>query len=119
MKKIWTLLGLVVPALVFVAFSSACNPVSLSVTVEAQTLPLTKTLAWDAEAAAFNVTNYTVSLDGTVIGNPTGTTQAVTFTTLGTHMLTVTSTNVFGVSGPASLTVNVVAPPPPANLKLQ
>jgi PKD repeat protein len=63
--------------------------------------------------------NYTVSLDGVVVGTPTGTSQTVTFPTAGNHTLTLTATNTFGTSAPATLTVNVIVPGKPANLRLQ
>lgn len=95
------------------------------VVIHAQTLPVTKTLLWDpvpdpcAPATTCPVLNYTVTLDGTVIGSPTTTSQAVTFTTAGTHNLTVTATNIWGTSPAGALTVNLVVPGKPANLKVQ
>ena len=98
----------------------SCLPTEvLLVTLQAQTLPATKTLAWDANAAGDAVTNYTVTQDGTLVGSPTGTTQAVTFTTAGTHTLVVRAVNLWGASGPATLLVNVVVPATPATLRLQ
>lgn len=94
-------------------------PVPGVVTVYAQTLPVTKTLAWDANAAADAVTNYTVKLDGVVVGTPTTPSQAITFAAVGPHTLTVVAVNVWGVSAPATLTVNVVLPAAPANLRIQ
>lgn len=94
-------------------------PLFGTVIVEAQTLPVAKTLTWTANPAGDNVTNYTVTEDGVVLGNPTTASQAVTFTTLGTHTLTVTATNTFGTSAPATLTVVVQFPATPAGLKLQ
>lgn len=97
------------------------NPIPIPgvIVVEAQTLPIAKTLSWNANPAGDNVTNYTVTEDGTVIGNPTVPSQSVTFTSLGTHTLTVTATNSFGTSAPATLTVVVQLPTTPAGLKLQ
>lgn len=89
------------------------------VVVEAQSLPIAKTLVWSANPATDNVTNYTVTEDGTVIGNPTVPSQSITFNSLGTHTLTVTATNSFGTSGPATLTIVVQLPTAPAGLKLQ
>ena len=108
------LLGLAVAVSVW-----ACLMSPVEITLEAQTLPITKTLAWDPNPAADAVTNYTVRQDGVVLGNPTGTTQAVTFTTVGTHTLTVTATNLWGTSAPATLVVNVVVPAVPGNMRLQ
>lgn len=105
-------------------FGAACGRApSFVVVVEAQTLPITKTLAWDAPASdpsLGTVESYTVRLDGTIVGQPTvpTTTQAVTFTTLGTHTLTVTSENVWGSSEPATLTVIVRFAGPPQNPRI-
>jgi hypothetical protein len=88
-------------------------------TVYAQTLPITKTVAWDANPAGDGVLSYTVQLDGVTVGSPTVTTQTVTFTTAGAHVLRVSATNQWGVSGYTTLTVNVVVPANPANLRLQ
>jgi PKD repeat protein len=85
--------------------------------LSAQTLPVTKTLAWtDADTS---ITSYTVTLDGAVAGNPTTQSQSVTFTTAGTHTLTVTATNVWGTSAPATLTVDIAVPTVPANMQLR
>jgi len=113
MKKI--LFGLV---LAFTLLSSiSCK--DAFVTVYAQTLPVTKTLAWNANATSEGVINYTVRLDTVVIGNPTGTTQQVTINTAGPHVLTVTATNQWGTSPPATLNINVVIPTAPQNLNIQ
>lgn len=98
----------------------ACLPAPFIVTVHAQTLPATKTLAWDcASCAADGVTGFQVTLDGATAGTPTGMTQAVTFTTAGAHTLTVRSVNLWGTSTPATLQVNVVVPTAPANMRIQ
>lgn len=90
-----------------------------TVVIRAQSLPVTRTASWDANPAPEAVTNYTVTLDGVVVGNPTGTTQAVTFTTAGPHTLTVTATNLWDTSSPATLNVVVVTPGSPKNPKVQ
>ncbi len=123
MKRLFwaTTIALVLYACATVSHPPIPGPIPLPglLVLEAQTLPLTKTLAWDAEDPSLNVTLYTVSLDGAVVGNPTGTTQSVTFTTQGVHTLSVTATNAFGVSAPATLSVNVLLPAPVKNLRLQ
>lgn len=112
MKKI-----LLAVLMTVVTFSSiSCDKVF---TVYAQSLPVTKTLAWDANAAADAVINYTVRLDGTVIGSPTGTTQAFTINAVGAHSLTVTATNIWGTSTPMTLNFNVVIPGVPSNGRIQ
>jgi hypothetical protein len=97
------------------------KPPALSgvITIEAQSLPIALTVAWDANAASENVTNYVVRLDGVVIGSPTGTTQAISITTLGVHVVAVRAVNQWAESVDATLTINVVAPAKPANLRLQ
>lgn len=112
-------------ALIVLAFVAGCLSKTLPlpmpgvIELDAQTLPITKTVAWDADPASDAVLNYTVALDGTVVEQPTGTTQAVTFTTQGLHTITVTATNVWGTSGTGTATVNVKLPTTPANLHLQ
>lgn len=99
-----------------ILIAAGCNR---TVVVHAQTLPVNRTLVWDANPPEDNVTNYTVRLDGTIVGNPTIPSQTITFTTAGKHILTVTATNEWGTSGPATLNVNVVIPNNPNNLRLQ
>lgn len=87
------------------------------IVLEAQTLPITKTLVWgDSDVS---VTGYSVTLDGTVIGTPTTQSQAVTFTTLGNHTLTVTAVNLFWQTASAPLVVQVQVPTAPNALKIQ
>lgn len=117
MKRL--LIALVVIVVLACAAKFVPLPTPGVVTVYAQTLPVAKTLAWDANAAADAVTHYTVTLDGVVVGSPTAPSQAVTFATVGSHVLTVTATNVWGTSTPATLTVNVVLPAAPLNLRIQ
>lgn len=112
-------IGFVVLILAAIFSCTHVGPVTLptgTVTLEAQSLPITKTLAWDASV---NATSYTVTLDGTVIGNPVTTSQAFSIPTLGVHTFTVTASNLFGTSASATLTVNVVLPTVPSGLKIQ
>ena len=99
--------------------TSLPRPVNLPgvITLYAQALPVTKTLVWTPQGAAAD--SYTVKMDGTTIGSPTTPSQAVVFTTNGTHVLTVTATNIWGTSAPATLTVNVAAPSAPNGLGIQ
>lgn len=88
----------------------------------AQTLPITKTATWNApivDATHAAADSYTVRLDGIVVGSPTTTTQAVTFTTNGAHTVTVTATNQWGTSGPLALSVLVAPPNTISGLTLQ
>lgn len=120
MKRL-LLLGLAV--LIVTACSLFLKPsapwVPGTITLEAQTLPITKTLAWDANPASDAVTNYVVRLDGVIIGSPVTTTQLFTITTLGSHTLAVRAVNLWGESVDTTLTVNVVLPAKPTGLRLQ
>lgn len=94
----------------------------LVLTVYAQTLPIHRTLIWDApmvDATHGAATSYLVTQDAVQIGVPTVASQVVTFTTLGTHTLTVAGVNPFGTGPTASLTVNVVVPGAAQHLRLQ
>jgi hypothetical protein len=95
---------------------SACKRSPFGVVLYAQTLPVTKTLAWDASA---NTDSYVVRLDGTSIGTPTGTTQAFTVTTVGPHSLSVQSVNLWGQSSVTTLAFTVVLPGAPTNTRIQ
>jgi len=90
-----------------------------TVKIRAQTLPVTRTAVWDANPVSENVTNYTVTLDGVVVGNPTSTSQSVVFTTAGAHVLTLTATNLWGTSPITTLNINVIVPTSPKNIKIQ
>ena len=82
------------------------------VVLRAQTLPVTKTVAWDANPSAEQVLTYTVTLDGAGPITVTAplTSAPVTFATAGTHTLRVTATNLWGTSAPAVLVVDVRLP---------
>jgi hypothetical protein len=121
--KRYVILFAVLAAMVACALFGPPSPVvipGVTVTLEAQTLPITRTMAWDQpNAATEGVTHYVVRLDGTVIGSPTSTTQPITITALGSHTLTVVAVNFWGESPPGTLTVNVVAPSAPSGLRIQ
>jgi hypothetical protein len=119
MKRLILALGVLALLAACASFWPKPPVISGVVTLEAQALPVSRTLAWDANAASDNVTHYVVRMNGTVIGSPTGTTQPVTFTTLGTHTLAVRAVNLWGESPDATLIVNVIAPVAPRNLRLQ
>ena len=91
----------------------------LFVTIEAQSLPIARTVLWDANATSDAITNYVVRLDNTIVGSPVGTSQPITITTLGTHTVSVVAVNLWGTSAPTTLTINVVAPAQVVNLRLQ
>jgi len=94
-------------------------PSGIVVTLEAQSLPIARTVLWDANAPADAVTNYVVRLDTVVVGSPVGTSQPITITALGTHVVSVVAVNLWGTSAATTLTINVVAPAQPVNLRLQ
>lgn len=82
----------------------------------AQVVPITKALAWDA---ALNADDYLVTLDGQTIGITTGLSIPFTITTVGKHTFEVRSRNMWGVSDPASLTVDVSSPGKSGNLRIK
>lgn len=118
MKKKWWI-GLPLAAILIVlSWLLLGMPV---VVLSAQSLPLTRTLAWDApvvDATHTAADSYIVRLDGTTIGTPTTTTQSVTFQTAGAHTLTVQSVNTWGAGGTATLNVLVLVPAAPGNLRI-
>lgn len=88
------------------------------VVLHAQTLPITKTLVWDASVPTEQVTNYVVKLDGVTIGSPTSPSQVFTITSPGPHTLSVSAVNPWGSSTDATLAINVVLPSRPNNLRV-
>jgi hypothetical protein len=98
------------------AFASiSCN----EIVIHAQSLPVTKTLAWNPNAVGDAVINYNVSLDGTSIGNPTSTSQAFTITAVGPHTLSVSATNQWGTGPSTLLNFTVVLPGAPSGLGIK
>jgi hypothetical protein len=89
------------------------------ITVYAQSLPITRTVAWDANPASDGVTNYVVRLDNVVIGSPTTTSLPFTITTAGTHTLAVRAVNLWAESPDSTLVINVIVPAKPTGLRLQ
>lgn len=89
------------------------------ITIHAQSLPVTKTVAWDANPASDAIVNYTVTLDAGPPVNTANVTQAVIFATAGTHVIHLTATNLWGTSPETTLTVNVVMPARPTSIRLQ
>jgi hypothetical protein len=96
-----------------------------TITVYAQTLPITKTVFWNPNASIDNVTTYTLVLDATApvqiapASCSAECSRLVTFTTAGTHTLTLTATNQWAVSGPTTLTVTVQVPAAPGGMRIQ
>lgn len=90
-----------------------------TVVLKAQSLPITKTIAWDANPSIDGVIDYTVRLNGIVVGTPTTTTsQAVTFTTQGPQTITVTARNTWGTGPAGTLNVDVRVPGAPTNIRI-
>lgn len=93
------------------------------VQIHAQSLPVTKALAWDAsvvDATHTAPTTYDVRLDGALVASvPAATlTQNITFATVGPHTLTVTAVNTWGSSAASTLAVNVSLPNPATNMRI-
>jgi len=120
MKYRLTLLALVAGVL------AACALVThrpFVVTIHAQSLPVTKALAWDAsvvDATHSAPLTYDVRLDGVLVATvPAGTlSQNITYTTVGAHSLSVTAINTWGNSPATTLAVNVSVPNPASNLRV-
>lgn len=89
--------------------------------VFAQSYPIVKTVAWDANPASDGVTGYTMRLDGGAPTNVSGATLTapVSIPSGGAHTITVTATNTWGIGPAATLTILVVGPSAPTNLRLQ
>ena len=118
MKKL--LIAVVILLLIACAtFWPTLVPIPGTVTIIAQSLPITRTLAWDANATSDMVTNYVVRQDSVIIGSPTGTTQPITITTLGTHTFAVRAVSLWGESVDSLLIVNVVLPSAVRNVRIQ
>lgn len=114
--KMW-MVGLGMAVLVACSVLSPSKPnLPGMITIYAQTLPITKTLTWDASA---NTDSYIVTQDTAQIGTPTVTTQSVTITAVGSHTFTVAAKNLWGTSTATALTVNVVLPTVPSGLGIR
>lgn len=87
----------------------------------AQSLPITKNLAWDAslvDATHGAPDSYVVRLDGTVINTVTSLTSPFTINAIGPHVLTVTAVNQWG-SAVGTLNFVVAIPANPSNMRIQ
>lgn len=123
MKKFYRVVLILAVAFVTTGISCGGNGGVINgpfrVTIFAQSLPITKTLVWDANPPGDMVTNYTVKYDNQIIGNPVTTSQLFTVDTAGTHRLTVSATNAWGTSTDTFIDINVVIPLAPRNLRVQ
>lgn len=90
-----------------------------TVTLVAQSLPIQRTVVWDANPVGDAVINYVVRLDGAVVGSPTAASQPITITALGAHTISVVAVNSWSESTPATLAINVVGPGKPTGLRIQ
>ena len=117
MKRfLWVLVAL---ALGYGAFNILPGKGGIAVTIiEAQSLPVTKNVAWDANPVADGVLDYTISLDGVVVGTTATLTIPVTFTTQGAHTITAVARNIWGTGPIATLIVVVKLPDAPRNVRI-
>lgn len=91
------------------------------VVIHAQSLPVTKTVSWDAsivDATHSAPANYVVKLDGVTIGSPTSLSQPFTISTPGAHALALTAVNTWGTSAPSTLNFTVSVPNLPTSLQI-
>jgi len=117
MKKVYALQVLLV-AIFIAGYGMSCGKFTGTVVLEAQALPATKILVWDANPASDEVINYTVRFDGVIIGSPIIPEMAFTITTVGAHNLSVTATNLWGTSTPTTLNFTVIIPGNSQNLRI-
>ncbi len=92
------------------------------ITVYAQTLPITKVFAWDANPASEQVTSYHPAFDGASLGQvlPTAPLQVpFTITSLGPHTLTIHARNFWGDGPVATININVQTPRAPGGGRVQ
>lgn len=96
-----------------------------SVAIAQITVPFSIRILWDPSPTSEGVNSYNVTLDGTPIPatNISCTTTVCTATAniavLGSHTVTVTAVNDWGVGAPAVVTFNVVAAGRVNNVKVQ
>ena len=102
-----------------ILFFHSCAPSFNLLTLEAQSLPITRTAIWDPNPTSDAVINYTLTLDNGTPASTGMTSQAFTIATAGQHTLHLTATNQWGTSPETTLTFTVVVPVKPANLRIQ
>jgi len=87
----------------------------------AQTLPITKTVIWDANDASEGVLFYSLGLDDEprMTINAPAHQGSVTFRTPGVHVIKVNATNFWATSADTTLTVTVIAPSSPTGVTIQ
>lgn len=117
MKKLF-----VVCALVVLFSAEGCKKNLIIIELEAQSFPVTKTLAWDAAAVDANngpADDYVVKMNGTTIGTPTTTQQQFTLPAAGSYTFTVAARNIWGISADSTLQVNARPPKAVTNPRIQ
>lgn len=72
---------------------------------------------WDANPAVEGVIRYEVTLNGSLVGSPTGASQVVAIPAEGTYTVGVAAVNEWGKSAEAQLIVVAVPPSMPPNLR--
>ena len=72
MKKTIIATAVILALVAAASFLRPSKPHLGVVTIHAQSVPITKTLTWDANPAADGVLNYVVRLDTVVVGSPVG-----------------------------------------------
>lgn len=105
-----------------VLFAASCSSISPIIRIEAQSLPVSKLLLWDAgpvDSMHSVADSYEVFLDGASIGSPSATSQPFTITTLGSHTLSVVVKGTWGSSAPSVLNFIVSVPSQATNLKIK
>lgn len=112
-------------------FSIGCKSSSSPfVTLYAQSFPLNKTVLWEqADLLTALVSDFTVQMDSGTLAhiNPSTCLQTAPFTCQapvvfpngGQHTITIIAHNVIGSSSPFALSVNVIVPVRPANVRIQ
>jgi hypothetical protein len=91
----------------------------------AQVFPITVTVVWDAPVETDQVTNHTLTFNGSSITvlpakcNTTECSQQITIPQAGTYSVAVTATNMWGTSTPTVLTFNARSPGNSGQLRIR
>lgn len=87
--------------------------------------PITVNVVWDAYPATENITKFTVTHNGTPVDvmpsacTATECAKAITLTSAGPHVVSVTATNMWGTSAPNSITFTASSPGRSGNLRIR
>lgn len=82
------------------------------------TFPINVVVGWDPNPAADAVTSYTVFLNGTAVGSPTGTSETVSIPAAGTYTFGVSAVNIWGESDPDTISVAISPAGKPTGIKV-